>query len=927
MAILKDLIVLGASRLQELWAPTIHGELDGNAATADIATKSGIPSIYLYPENNNELNIGGSNTGTTIYIGFRAKDNRPLPTKYVFGGGSAAVQASSFIKNGGSSSQFLKADGSVDSNSYALSSALNSYLPLTGGTLTGNLILNGTNNQSKNLIPVSGGTYYLGMPDALWGGVYASKVHSAYFESSDDLYHAKDEVDGIVNYKIWDASNHGAGSGLNADLLDGQHGDFYFGELIIGTNTAASANWTGVSKLATANDLKSGYRFTYWKPYSYGSGNQTMTLTFQDGTTKTINLYLSGSSRITSHFGPGRYISFVYLENANVNGTDYTGAWVSEDYYSDTTYVMYSNYERRFIHDANTPLYRYKLFGYDINGKAVPLTITNQTSATIVDKTPCSVPMDVSRGISWYGTTTNITAIESTFGTIYNEYTNSYCVYTFNENVPAFVDVFLAGTYNHNTGEFTMDTTSHTSWYVFAPNRPSDGAYTKNFVSGKYYWYVGATQTSTNLLQLKINNPCYYFDGTRLIDVHISMVTFIGRDLIPAGQGAYSLGSQQHPWNNIYGTELYLASGINSVDSSSITTACSIIPTTNNAFRLGSTTKKFLNVYTSEITFAYDDHIDDFTNIYLNGANLCIHSNSKLALYAEDGVETNVDLTPSSNKVYYLGNSSLYWKGVYTKLIQFSAGYTIQVDSSEEVLQINGHDEIMLDSEAISLKSPQLSIINAQNTTSISLTSAGLSFTGAAKYVFDAPVLAPNIGGGGSGTEWYNIRAERFFDTSRMAYSDDIFAVIENYTSTLTDNTQYRFVLMRWRRARRKGNSWHIPFLEALRRNMTTSYNTISDESAIRGVDTWWSIGGVKTSFFSDSHEIYPNIFPLDRIIKHYGNTCVWQNNHNKKMRFGCAIFKYTGKGHYGWERVSNIAAVELYAVKINHYFISLKPM
>lgn len=50
-----------------------------------------------------------------------------------------SVTASSFIKSGGTASQFLKADGSVDSNTYALSSSLSNYLPLTGGTLTGQL--------------------------------------------------------------------------------------------------------------------------------------------------------------------------------------------------------------------------------------------------------------------------------------------------------------------------------------------------------------------------------------------------------------------------------------------------------------------------------------------------------------------------------------------------------------------------------------------------------------------------------------------------------------------------------------------------------------------------------------------------------------------------------------------------------------------
>jgi hypothetical protein len=63
--------------------------------------------------------------------------------KFYYPDGSAtfinSVTATSFVKTGGTSSQFLKANGSIDSNSYALSSALGNYLPLTGGTLSGTL--------------------------------------------------------------------------------------------------------------------------------------------------------------------------------------------------------------------------------------------------------------------------------------------------------------------------------------------------------------------------------------------------------------------------------------------------------------------------------------------------------------------------------------------------------------------------------------------------------------------------------------------------------------------------------------------------------------------------------------------------------------------------------------------------------------------
>ena len=53
---------------------------------------------------------------------------------------AGSIEATSFIKTGGTSSQFLKADGSIDSTSYAPATG-GSYLPLTGGTMTGNLTI------------------------------------------------------------------------------------------------------------------------------------------------------------------------------------------------------------------------------------------------------------------------------------------------------------------------------------------------------------------------------------------------------------------------------------------------------------------------------------------------------------------------------------------------------------------------------------------------------------------------------------------------------------------------------------------------------------------------------------------------------------------------------------------------------------------
>jgi hypothetical protein len=64
------------------------------------------------------------------------------------------VTATSFIKTGGTSVQFLKADGSLDSSTYLTSSSLSGYLPLTGGTLTG--ALNGTSATFSGVVTATG---------------------------------------------------------------------------------------------------------------------------------------------------------------------------------------------------------------------------------------------------------------------------------------------------------------------------------------------------------------------------------------------------------------------------------------------------------------------------------------------------------------------------------------------------------------------------------------------------------------------------------------------------------------------------------------------------------------------------------------------------------------------------------------------------
>ncbi|WLZ21171.1 tail protein [Bacteroides phage C3_41T2LP] len=94
-----------ASTNEDLY--TRHGETTSWTSWAKILnssnyqnypnTKVGVSTIWLYPENNNEINFGGTYTANSnIYFGYTSKDNRPKPTEYHFGKNDASVHGKFF---------------------------------------------------------------------------------------------------------------------------------------------------------------------------------------------------------------------------------------------------------------------------------------------------------------------------------------------------------------------------------------------------------------------------------------------------------------------------------------------------------------------------------------------------------------------------------------------------------------------------------------------------------------------------------------------------------------------------------------------------------------------------------------------------------------------------------------------------------------
>ena len=127
-------------------------------------------------------------------------------------------------------------------------------------------------------------------------------------------------------------------------------------EYILGTQTAATGSWTGVSN--TITELKDGIQIRYWLPYA-GSGNATLNLTLKDGTTTgAIPIYRQGGSasstgvvsanRVTTHYPAGSSISMIYGVNRVVSavysGTTYTGTFTG--WFVDSTYDSGNTYNR-----------------------------------------------------------------------------------------------------------------------------------------------------------------------------------------------------------------------------------------------------------------------------------------------------------------------------------------------------------------------------------------------------------------------------------------------------------------------------------------------------------------------------------------------------------------------------------------------------
>ena len=113
-------------------------------------------------------------------------------------------------------------------------------------------------------------------------------------------------------------------------------------EVIVGTQTVSTNAWTGRAGFASLTD---GKTILYWLPFAGTSTAATLNLTLSvGGTTGAKNVYINSTTRCTTHIAAGNMVQMVYRENVSINGTAYTGWWISRTL-NDNTYdrIRFSN--------------------------------------------------------------------------------------------------------------------------------------------------------------------------------------------------------------------------------------------------------------------------------------------------------------------------------------------------------------------------------------------------------------------------------------------------------------------------------------------------------------------------------------------------------------------------------------------------------
>ena len=325
-----------------------------------------------------------------------------------------------------------------------------------------------------------------------------------------------------------------------------------------GTQTADTGSWTGLLHDVTA--LYDGLTINYFLPRT-GSGNATLNLTLDDGTTTgAINCYYSGNTRLTTHYGAGASIMLTYWSagSISVNGTSTT----------DNRWVAGQNYV-----DGNNNAYQIRdYYNYFVAGpnKIFPYTIIMQCADGRWESLVTSSSVSANKTKNSHGFRLGQIALMAANAT-YNEDVKVGDTYIYE----AYTDGLVDHRYSFNTeNNATNGTTTKKPVYIVGTLDTSDGLFyladtwwTQTLPTsddGKLYIYIGDAYDYYRMT-FTIRHPIYWYKDGKLQQYSQS-----ADYAVTAGT---STSANSANWLNTNNSLTYGASGLQYFNQSTSTTS------------------------------------------------------------------------------------------------------------------------------------------------------------------------------------------------------------------------------------------------------------------------------------------------------------------------------------------------------------------
>lgn len=262
--------------------------------------------------------------------------------------------------------------------------------------------------------------------------------------------------------------------------------------IVIGQQTTTTGTWIGN---APFDQLVNGQKILYFLPFA-GSNDATLNLTLSDGETTTgaKNVYISGTTRMKTHYDAGNFIPLIYRVDLKwgTSTTKYTGWWAFSDRTTDTANnIQVGNLK---ITAGTNGIYGTTLVMRTENNTYESI-VTSSTQATTKTKNTSGFYLDE---IFYYSSTTNITSGNKTSTyTLFKQFHAVDFRYNCNSGstLIAYVPIYLVGTISN--GLFYLDDT----WWTQTLPTCQDN---------KVYIYLGEAYNTTSIC-LSTNHPILHF--------------------------------------------------------------------------------------------------------------------------------------------------------------------------------------------------------------------------------------------------------------------------------------------------------------------------------------------------------------------------------------------------------------------------------